>query len=263
MYRLAPTTRKLRVRVRTDRRVIPLLADHGHLLAPSGSILSRCCCTSEHLGSFTLLPVTAEFFSSSSFHHAAVASPLTARRHTTTRPLTHLSFSFSSSFLYIPLSYLLLSSYVRQIEPTFRCASPNHAVFPDFSAIEFLLLRRATVFRVPHKMRSEPRNRVQNSFVSTSCAIPLLLLLWSPCERKLAQALQDREQRRGAMFLEAPVLPVSLRTTFRPLPLIFFLFLYLNSTCLLAQSVFNVFAINITFFFFSFRSSTVLCHTIS
>lgn len=54
VYRLEPTTRELRVRVRTDRRVIPLLADHGHLLAPSGSILSSCCCASEHLGSFLL-----------------------------------------------------------------------------------------------------------------------------------------------------------------------------------------------------------------
>lgn len=39
------------MRARTNRGVIPAFADHGHLLATSGSILSRRCCTSKYLGS--------------------------------------------------------------------------------------------------------------------------------------------------------------------------------------------------------------------
>lgn len=38
------------MRARTNRGVIPAFADHGHLFATSGSILSRRRCASKHLG---------------------------------------------------------------------------------------------------------------------------------------------------------------------------------------------------------------------
>lgn len=110
---LEPTTRELRVRVRTDHRVIPLLADHGHLLAPLGSILGRCCCTPEHLGSLGATGYRRIFFSGS-----PRLSPRRRRLNshaTHERVLAHLFFFFHFPLYTLhlsPTSFLLLLTLV-------------------------------------------------------------------------------------------------------------------------------------------------------
>lgn len=114
------------------------------------------------------------------------------------------------------------------------CTTPPFLIFRPLNSHDN---SRVTVVVQPLVAVRTPRSGYGVPSVVHSCALPPLLLLWSPYERKLVQALQDRDQRCGAMFLEAPVLPVSLslRTTVRPLPLVLFLFLRLNSTCLPVQ----------------------------
>ena len=86
------------------------------------------------------------------------------------------------------------------------CTTPPSLIFRPLNSHDN---SRVTVVVQPLIAVRTPRSGCGVPLVH-SFALPPLLLLWSPCERKLVQALQDRDQRCGAMFLEAPVLPVSL-----------------------------------------------------